>query len=273
MKVPYQLVAAVSKDQRHAQMAQALKHGFPRLKQEPIDDSQVISIACYGPSLADTWQTIERPIISVSGALHFLAERGVVPDYHVDMDPRPHKVRHIDPPVDGVHYIMASVCHPDTWEVLKGQKVTLVHLYSNPETQSWIAENDPGQLMLRPGSTVGLCAIHIGGMLGYRRFEVHGMDGCLREGKRHAGPHFGHLQGGVTWQSGHKKYQTSKIMSNACAEVINTFRVFPIFGVFHGDGLQQSLVDEEYGLDNVARSDSPKAEMVRKARIAFIQAA
>jgi hypothetical protein len=250
-----------------------LKAGFPRLGQRKIEDGDAVSIACYGPSLADTWHTMTRPIISVSGALHYLVERGVIPDYHVDMDPRPHKVAHIDPPVDGVHYIMASVCHPRTWEVLKGQKVSLVHVYSNAGTHDWIATNDRGQLMLRPGSTVGMCAIHIGGMLGYRHFEIHGMDGNLVDGRRHAGPHFGHAQGGLTWQAGHKVYQTSKIMSNACAEVINTFRTYPIFGVFHGDGLQQALVDEEYDLDNVARAGTPKAEMVRKARITLIRAA
>lgn len=273
MKVPYRLVAAVSNEQRHAQMAEALKTGFPRISQKTIEDGKSISIACYGPSLAKTWHTITRPIISVSGALHYLYERGITPDYHVDMDPRPHKVRHIDPPVDGVHYIMASVCHPKSWEVLRGQKVTLFHLFSNPDTPNWIAQNDPGELMLRPGSTVGMCAIHIGGMLGYRHFEIHGMDGNLEDGRRHAGPHFGHPQGGITWQAGHKVYQTSKIMSNACAEVINTFRVYPIFGVFHGDGLQQALIDEEYDLDNVAREGTPKAEMVRKARIKFLRAA
>ena len=273
MKVPYQLVAAMSKDKRHEQMAEALKHGFPRIQPKAIDDEKVISIACYGPSLADTWEEIQRPIISVSGALHYLAERGIVPDYHVDMDPRPHKVRHIEPPVDGVHYIMASVSTPKTWEILKGQKVTLVHVYSNDGTEDWIRRNDPGQLMVRPGSTSGMAAMHIAGLLGYRRFEIHGMDGCLRDGKRHAGPHYGHPQGGITWQAGNKVYETSRIMSNACAEVINSFHIYPIFGVFHGEGLQQALIEEEYNLDNAARAGTPKAELVRKARIAFIAAA
>lgn len=266
MKVPYQLVAAVSKDKRHAQMAEALKHGFPRIRVRPIGN-KTISIACYGPSLADTWREIERPIISVSGALHFLAERGVVPDYHVEMDPRPHKVRHVTPPVDGVEYIMASVCTPKTWEVLKGQKVTLVHVYSNDGTEEWVKQNDPGQIMLRPGSTSGMAAIHIGGLLGFNHFEIHGMDGCLRDGKRHAGPHYGHEQGGITWQAGHKVYETSRIMSNACAEVINSLHLYPICVVFHGEGLQQALIDEEYNLDNAARAGTPKAEMVRRARI------
>ena len=251
-------------------MEMALKTGYPRLKPQPIDDYASISIACYGPSLADTWQDIKHPIISVSGALHFLKERGITPDYHVDCDPRPHKSKHIDPPVDGVHYIMGTCCHPSTWDILKGQKVSLVHFYMAPSTKDWIAANDPDNGMLRPGSTVGMSAIHVGGMLGYRHFEIHGMDGSFKDGKRHAGVHYGHAQGGYTWDAGGVTYPTSKIMSNACAEIINTFRQFPIFGVFHGSGLQQALIDEEYGLDNVALAGTPKAEMVRKYKAVFL---
>ena len=263
MKIPFKLVAAVPIDGRHKQMAESLKQGYERLKPQPMDETKTISLACYGPSLADTWQELKPPVISVSGALHFLSERGITPDFHVDCDPRPHKIKHIQPAVDGVHYIMGSCCHPSTWEVLKSQKVSLVHFYMGKETEEWIAENDPGEGMVHPGSTVGLAALHVGGMLGVRRFEIHGMDGSIRDGKRHAGPHYGHAQGGMTWDAGHVTYQTSRIMSNACAEVINTFRLFPIFGVFHGQGLQQALIEEEYDLDNVACAGTPKAELVR----------
>lgn len=270
MKIPFKLIPAVDAANRHAQMAQALKLGYPRIKPQPIDDAKSITLACYGPSLADTWQDMKRPIISVSGALHYLHERGITPDYHVDCDPRPHKIKHLTPPVDGVHYIMGSCCHPSTWEQLAGQKVSLVHFYMSKTTMDWLKEHDPEEGMVHPGSTVGLAAIHVGGMLGYRHFEIHGMDGSIRDGKRHAGVHYGHAQGGMTWDAGHVTYQTSKIMSNACAEVINTFRLFPIFGVFHGQGLQQALIDEEYNLDNVALAGTPKAEMVRRFKAVFL---
>lgn len=271
MKIPYKLIPAVSQEERHRQMAQALKTGFPRLKPQPIDDYASISIACYGPSLADTWRDLKPPIISVSGALHFLQERGITPDYHVDCDPRPHKAKHLTPPVDRVHYIMGTCCPPSTWEILKGQKVTLVHFYMGQSTMEWVSENDPNGGLVRPGSTVGLAAIHVGGLLGYRHFEIHGMDGNIRGGKRHAGPHYGHPQGGYTWAAGGVKYDTSKIMANACAEVINTFKMFPIFGVFHGNGLQQALIDEEYGLDNAALAGTPKAEMVRGYKAVILE--
>lgn len=270
MKIPYKLVAAVPVDQRHNYMAAAIACGFKRLAPVEIEDGRSISIACYGPSLADTWRDMTRPIISVSGALHFLSERGIIPDYHVDVDPRAHKVKHVTPAIGGVHYIMASCCHPDAWSALQGQQVSLIHAYSSETTPAWIAANDPGGFAVRPGSTAGMAAIHVGGLLGFRHFEIHGMDGCLRDGVRHAGPHYGHPQGGITWAAGGVTYQTSKIMSNACSEIINTMRNFPIFCVFHGNGLQQALIDEEYDLDNAALAGTPKAQMVRKARVSFI---
>src|SRR3990167_10081753 len=134
MKIPYHLIAAVKTEQRHHYMAEALAHGFPRLQPRPIDDDKSISLVCYGPSLLDTWAEITPPIITVSGALHFLAERGIIADYHVDCDPRLHKTQHLQPPVDGVHYLIGSCCHPSTWEILKSQKISLVHFYMSPQT-------------------------------------------------------------------------------------------------------------------------------------------
>lgn len=270
MRVPYKLEAAICVEARHKQMGDAVRKGIKRLQPVPIVEGQSLTIACYGPSLADTWQDIKHPIITVSGALHYLAERGILPDYHLDVDPRPHKVKHILPPVDNVHYIMGSCCPPETWDILKDQNVSMCHFYMGPNTAEWVAVNDPGGYLIHPGSTVGMAAIHIGGALGYRHFEIHGMDGSIRDGKRHAGPHYGHAQGGVTWDAGRVTYQTSKIMANACAEVITSCRLFPIFPVFHGDGLQQALIAEEYDLDNVALAGTPKAELVRNYKAVFL---
>lgn len=58
------------------------------LRNEPI------AIVCYGPSLNDTWEEIKnfKYIITCSGSHKFLIERGIIPTWHVDVDPRPHKV-------------------------------------------------------------------------------------------------------------------------------------------------------------------------------------
>lgn len=269
MKIPYRMVAAVDNHKRHAQMTLALQYGWPRLQQEPFDETKSLSIACYGPSLQDTYKDLTHPILSMSGATRWLADHGVIADYHIDMDPRPFKKQFIDPPVPGVHYLMATVCHPDTWPLLKGQKVTLWHVYSCDETYDLVSSIDPDQLVVRGGSTIGLTALHIGGVMGYRHFEIHGMDGSFRDSSRssrHAGVHYGTKQNkdGITWDVNKKTYYTSKIMANAVSETINAIKNFPIFCVFHGEGLTQALVREQDHPYSCCADQTEKAKRVRR---------
>lgn len=281
MKVPYELTAAVAVDERNAQMLRAIQvaneRGWPRLEQQTVADSFArLSIACYGPSLLETWQDLQHPILSMSGATKFLADHGVIADYHVDMDPRLATAQHIAPAVDGVHYILASVCHPDVWEIVKHQRVTLWHTYSGVDsegldTYGFVAKHDrPGALVLRGGSTIGLTALHLGGVLGYRHFEIFGMDGNYSGDPsspatiRHAGVHHGNKQKRPkTWNAEGRTYHTNEIMANAVAETINTITRFPIFCVFHGDGLTQALVREANVPNACTASQVEKAKIVR----------
>lgn len=91
MKIPYPMVPAVHVLRRHAYMACAVyrEPRLARMKRVPIADNRSLTIACYGPSLQDTYKDMKHPIMSMSGATHWLYERGIVPDYHVDMDPHP----------------------------------------------------------------------------------------------------------------------------------------------------------------------------------------
>lgn len=292
MKLPYAMTAAMPTDQRHAQMAHALaiaaERNYPRLTAVPISSIAALSIVGYGPSLHDTWQQLRdpaaRPILSMSGATRFLADRGIIADYHVDMDPRAHKAKHLTPPIPGVHYLMASVCPPETWELLRDQRVTLWHTYSGTDsegltTYSWVAKHDrPGEFVLRGGTTIGLTALHLGGLLGYRHFEVYGMDGscaAVADGdsqrQRHAGVHYGTNQSDTfTWDAERRTYHTTQIMANAVAETINTISRFPIFCVFHGDGLTQALVREANVPNACTVNQLDKLDRVRRGIVRVV---
>lgn len=283
MKIPYKLQAAVVIDKRYENMASAIARGLPRLQDVAIDPIASLSIACYGPSLKDTWRELKHPILSMSGATRFLADNGVTADYHIDMDPRAHKIKQLTPPVPGVTYLIASVSHPDYFEMLKDEKVVLWHCVSsnNDADLEWIKKNDPvqletdehvlSQLIITTGSNIGLAAIQIGGLLGYRHFEIHGMDGSFAEKDRHAGVHYGKVQpSNLVWAAGGKKYRTSQIMANGVAEAVNMVKLYPIFCVFHGEGLTQALIAEE-NVPNAARaSDFEKADKVRKSVAVFV---
>ena len=269
--VPHPRPPVFSEFKREQMMAWAVKQakvqGIPRLLQNDMDD-EIVTIVGYGPSLEDTWHTIKPPLITVSGSLNFLISKGMKPGegwYHCDIDPRPHKLEFITPARDDVTYLMASVCNPATWKHLRGKKVVMWHAMSGPNTPKWIEENDPGTLLVIAGSTVGLCAVHLGGCMGYRHFEIHGFDGSFRNGKRHAGDHNGYPQAEIDRIEEWGSFKTSKIMDNANYEVHYMVDNFPIFCVFHGDGLMQGWIRHSR-LQNACTADDPRADSIRNGK-------
>ncbi|HZD13340.1 MAG TPA: 6-hydroxymethylpterin diphosphokinase MptE-like protein, partial [Candidatus Binatus sp.] len=268
VKVPYPMPPAVDEKYREEFMAWAVKQNTPRIRAFKIGDES-LTIVGYGPSLVDTWQKIKPPLIVTSRALKFLLEKGLKPEFgkwfYAGVDPRPNNLEFITPPHKDVIYLMGSVSYPKTWKLLRkaGVKVFMWHAISGEHTEDWVRQNDPGQILVGAGSTVGLCAVHLGGILGYRHFEIHGFDGCFRDGKRHAGEHSGHEQEKIEIEQNGRVFVTSKIMQNGNVEVQNMLKVFPIFCVFHGDGMVPNWVEHE-NLMNAAIDGTPKAETVRK---------
>lgn len=279
VKIPYALIPAVALDRRREQMVSAMARGLPRLKRAPVNDAKTLYVACYGPSLRETWRDLigKRPIISMSGATKFLAERGIIADYAIEMDPRPSQLTVSLPPVKGVHYLIGSVVVPEYFDrvLANGNPVTLWHPVSSNwnDDLAWLSQHDEGELLISTGSTVGLAAIQVGGVLGFTRFEIHAMDGSFAEdGVRHAATHGGKEQfPKITWNVFRKTYYTSKIMANAVAETVNTAKNFPIITVWHGNGLTQALI-RKANLPNAACADeSQKVERLRGLRPMVMQ--
>lgn len=277
MKIPYALTPAVPLERRYENMKAAIARGLPRIQRIKIDERAVMHVACYGPSLQQTWKELRHPIISMSGATKWLAARGVVADYHVDMDPRQCQLRNYEPAIVGVKYLIASVCDPVVFDALRaaGADVTLWHAVSSNEQQdlAWVAQHDDGALLIVGGSTIGLTAIQIGGVLGYRRFAIHGMDGSFTDGVRHAGAHADPKtqKNDITWDAGGRTYHTSRIMANAVAETINQMGLYPIFTVFHGEGLTQALI-KEANHQNACTADQVEkaAFLLKRATVNYV---
>lgn len=170
---------------------------------EPRHEGRVCIVG-FAPSLHQTWHYLDTErrlfgakIVSVSGAHDFLLSRGIVPDYHVDIDPREHKAFFTRNPHSDVAYYIASCCHPQLIDnlVSKGSKLALWHLY-NSDNDLKIFEPDgadPGSLIVCGGSGVGARAVHLFYALGYRSFSLYGMDSSFSpaDGAQHAGEHSG----------------------------------------------------------------------------------
>jgi len=194
-------ISAVSETIRLEQAVINLAKTPRRLPIKPAHDGSA-TIVCYGPSLARTWPEIvvERQrgnvIVTVSGAHAFLISRGVVPDIHVDVDPRLHKGFFTRNPHPDVKYWMASCCHPEVIDRLLPYDLTLWNvLNSNEDMRIPTEAKNPDEWLLAGGGSVGCRAVNLMYSQGYRRFSVHGMDCSFSpDGEQHAGEHSGKVQ-------------------------------------------------------------------------------
>jgi uncharacterized Rossmann fold enzyme len=148
-----------------------------------------IAIVCYGPSLVQTWEHVRdfKYIMTCSGAHKFLIDRGVVPTWHVEVDPRTHKIELLGPPHKDVEYLIASACHPKYFEHLAGYNVKLWHIFSTEEEALRILPSN--EWAITGGCSVGLRCLTLARFIGFKFLHVFGMDGSEGETGKHAAAH------------------------------------------------------------------------------------
>jgi hypothetical protein len=184
---------------------------------------------------------IKHPMLTVSGAHDFLIERGVVPDWHMDCDPRPHKLKFIEKSHAKVTYLMASCCDPKTWDLLSDRKVYIWHMHNGPETAEWVKTNDPWSMLIGGGSTAGLRAMQIGGLLGFSKFDIYAMDGNFVDGKFRTGEAKAPPQNVIRIKVKDREFQTTDLMLNAAVEYLFSIKNYPIDCRLHGDGMIRAI--------------------------------
>ena len=231
---------AVTLEAEIRQIETCVARKYPRLSLQPLRDDW-LSVVGYGPSLRDTWKEITHPVMTTSGAHDCLRERGITPDWHAECDGRDHKTRHLERPNGETTYLMASICNPKMWEQLHGCKVQTWHNTNGQHVVDWVGKNDDGGMIVAGGSCIGLTAIHLGGILGFRKFRLFGFDGNTLDGKRHAGEHYGPAQRVVTRTAGGRIWQTSPQMSNACDELMWLMRDRAIKVEIVGNSMMKAL--------------------------------
>jgi uncharacterized Rossmann fold enzyme len=154
--------------------------------------NEPLAVVCYGPSLRKTWQELKKfkNIITCSGAHKFLIDRGIIPTWHVDLDPREHKVQMLGEPHKDVQYLMASTCHPKMWEKLEGFNLKLWHIFNGEQDRNLPVAYPRGEWILTGGNNVGMRCMVLGRLLGFRDQHVFGMDCSFpKEGSHHADIH------------------------------------------------------------------------------------
>lgn len=254
-------------EQRCKNIRSSMLRGLTSVPVLPVHNKTMI-LACYGPSLESTIDRLRRDdgdVYTVSGAHKLLISRGILPMGHIEADPRPHKAKCFGLPNQGVCYFLASACDRAMFDALQGFEKWLFHVTSsNPETEL-IASMDRNQFTLDGGTNVGMTAIALGTVLGYRKFSIYGMD-CSFEGpsellnwprdkpfdegmkagaRYHAGPHPNEDQDLYRVWVGDRPFLSSPQMFQAAQDyiaMVNSNGRFCRFEL-HGDGFLKNFVE------------------------------
>lgn len=216
-----------------------------RLEMEAAHD-RPLSLACYGPSLVYTTWEIEGDVMSVSGAHDFLLANGIVPKFHADCDPRPHKAKFLSCPDSRIEYLMASQFPPEAIEKILAARAVcrLWHLDEGDDIRAFLYEIGEHGLWIQGGGSIGHRAIGVAYAKGYRTFHIFGMD-CSYTDKTHAGEHYGNAPNRIKVMCGDKEFSTSHVLVEYARQFIGGMAAMEDCRFYvHGDGLLQTMIQE-----------------------------
>jgi hypothetical protein len=222
-----------------------------RIKQWELKPDK-IALVCFGPSLNQTWEQLKefKYIISCSGSHKFLIDRGIVPTWHVEVDPREHKKKLIGDKIDpSTEFLLASCCHPEVFRHVEklGGKITLWHTYSGEHKSSLPNVYPRGEWVLTGGANVGLRAMTIARFLGFTDIHVFGMDGSFPgEGLKHAEFHPNVTKDYMLAEYKGKQYATTTAFLECARMTFHELEMLPDVNVtFYGEGLVQDMAKDK----------------------------
>lgn len=174
-----------------ANVRACLARGLPKLAPVPAHDRHAVLIG-GGASAARflsefAWRKTyhNQTLFALNGVSRWLQDNGIAPDYGVILDPRPGNARFVDAGVHwsaGVHWLLASQCHPDVFDAAAGQAISVWH-FAAEGIEAALA---PGETIVGGGLTVGLSAMGVAYALGYRQMHLYGYDSSDTDEQAHA---------------------------------------------------------------------------------------
>lgn len=253
----------ISQEQREKQMRLAIPRVKGRLVPRETLSDEEIAIVCYGPSLNKTWGETRnfKKVMTCSGAHDFLVGKGIIPTWHIDLDPREHKAKMLTPHKD-VEYLIASCCHPNMLDKLEGFNVKLWHIYNNETNKDLPLTIPRGEWVVTGGCNVGLRCLVLARILGYRNFHLFGMDCSFPKGsKHHAGEHLNASKKVFEIPYDGKMYYGEPVMLDYARTFFHEMELLPDVTVkLHGEGLLQHMV---------AKEGQSRLKVKKQAMIAF----
>lgn len=259
------VVYCISLDQRDAQMRESIDRIPGRIQPGPITQ-EPIAIVCFGPSLNDTWEEIKKfkYVFSCSGSHKFLVDRGIIPTFHAEVDPRDHKIGLMGQPQVGTQYLMASACHPKVFDHLEGFDVKLWHIHSGDSTAMLPTMFPRGEYILTGGSNVGLRAMVLARFMGFVNQHIFGMDCSMsNEGKSHAEFHPKGSKGYYLTDYEGVEYKVTQPLVEYSRQFFHELKQMPeVKATLYGKGLVQHMAEKKLV--------NPRDSKLAKKDIAFM---
>ncbi len=175
------------------QVRASIRRGLPQvMPHAPNPDSAIL--VCGGPSLKDAEQDLVRAVwaggkvVTVNGAYGWCLERNIRPAATVMLDAREFNKKFVEREVPGCRYLLASQCHPATFDACRDRATFIWHACSGGDEE--LAELRVYYFdrvyPVTIGTTVAVRAISLLRMLGFERIEVFGLDSCWLCDEHHA---------------------------------------------------------------------------------------
>lgn len=193
-------VGRIDRAELRARVNAAMARGLPT-SLHCINTAREWAVIGGGPSINEHVETIRKlksrgvAIVSVNKTHDWLLEHGIVPWGHVLLDPKEWVAGYVARPRKDVRYFVASQCHEDVFDALKGYPVFLWHAGQDfpedgvNEPDACLRAGWPGaNWQIVPGATtVGLRTPMLGHHMcaGVDRFHMIGFDSSRMAGKLH----------------------------------------------------------------------------------------
>lgn len=170
-----------------------IRRGLPQLFPHQPNPTTAL-LVCGGPSLAETEKDLARAvwaggkIFAVNGAYQWCIDHNLKPAAAIMLDAREFNSRFLAEPVEGCKYMLASECHPSTFDVCRDRETLIWHACSAGDAgyevlkEFYFGRVHPVTL----GTTVGIRAISLIRMLGFTSIEIFGLDSCWLDKSHHA---------------------------------------------------------------------------------------
>lgn len=210
-------------------------------------------LACYGPSLKKTLPLIasdskhdpNADVVCVGSSHKMLVDAGIIPYACIDCDPRQRNVDQLGEPHPWVRYWLASCVDPSYTAKLAEFDVSLWHIHNGSASEEFVWSIEPDAWLLIGGGSVGLRSISLLYAMGYRSFDIHGMDSSYSDDVEHAGTHLAPPRKPdqiLRVQCNDRWFTTNLSLADYARQFLDDQRLWEgaVFRI-HGDGLLQEM--------------------------------